>query len=143
MVLALPVKLPVNVRVSCTTVIVFSPSSPFVGPEIVVPCEKASVPFSFAGFAWSLSLSWLAFTAAIVTTGTRKMSIRTAIQIFLKFCFLSSNDSGYLCHCALPRRSIGDGVAVPERKTWDASIQFLIWRRDLDAGYLRTPSHGR
>src|SRR2546422_4837048 len=78
MVNAVPIMLPVKLRVSCTlTIVVWSLRT--VGPETVAPCVNVIVPIPL--FRWS---SWSALVAAAVVTATkgiRKASSMATAQI--------------------------------------------------------------
>src|SRR5437660_687497 len=84
MVNAVPARLPVKLRVSCTVTIVVWSLRP-VGPEIIAPCVNVIIPIPL--FKWS---SWSACVAAAVetaTTGIRKASSIAIAQI-LNFIFI-------------------------------------------------------
>src|SRR4029077_1104984 len=82
MVKAVPVMLPVKLRVSLTVTIV-TWSFLMLGPEMVAVCVKVIVPLP--KLLW---FSWSEFAAATVAMGMRNASSISAAQIFMLFFFL-------------------------------------------------------
>ena len=132
MVNAVPARLPVKLRVSCTVTIVVWSLRP-VGPEIIAPCVNVIIPIPL--FKWS---SWSACVAAAVetaTTGIRKASSIAIAQI-LNFIFILQL-VGYFYHCAPPRRSNEQrNSVVPWRNKGDAIHGELLTAGFLESDYL-------